>query len=253
MSTEVHVHRDAEAAALAAAGRFVEIGQRAIDERGRFCVALSGGTTPARMYEILGGARGRTLPWGRVHIFFCDERCVPPDHTHSNYAMVHRSLLTAVGVREDHVHRINGELEPPERAAQNYDSVLRAFFGADDARSPFGSTFDLVLLGVGEDGHVASLFPGSRAVAEKQRWAVRACAPSGFDVPDRVTLTLPVINASRRVMFLVTRERKSRVVRPLLTGLGETTWPVTLVQCEGSTEWHVDEDAAGRTPHSATA
>jgi 6-phosphogluconolactonase len=242
---EAHVHRDEETAALAAAARFVEIGQGAIDERGQFCVALAGGTTPARMYEILAEARGRTLDWGRVHVFFDDERCVRPDHPSSNYATVRRCLLDRIEAEQRRVHRIEGELQPPECAAERYESLLRTFFGAADAGPPEASTFDLVLLGVGEDGHTASLFPGSRAVAEKQRWAVHTRAPQGVTVPDRITLTLPVINAARCGMFLVTGGNKSRVVRPLLAGLGDPGWPAAMIQCAGGVEWHVDEAAAG--------
>lgn len=267
MSAEVNIHHDAEAAALAAATRFIEIGRGAIEQRGRFCVALAGGATPMRMYEMLadatrlGAARisGRhdrrensrqskhddTLDWGPVHVFFSDERCVPPDHAHSNYAMVRRCLLDRVDVPDHQVHRIEGELAPYELAADRYDSVLRTFFGVRDVRPPLEPTFDLVLLGVGEDGHTASLFPGSHALAEERRWAVHTQAPEGVEPRSRITLTLPAINAARRVVFLVSGANKSHVVRPLLADLADPGWPATLVQCDGSVEWHVDEAAAG--------
>ncbi len=242
---DAHVHGDAETAALAAAARFVEIGQGAIDERGRFCVALAGGATPARMYEILAAARGRALDWKRVHVFFGDERCVPPDHPSSNYATTRRGLLDRIELEQRRVHRIEGELQPPERAAERYESMLRTFFGATEAGPPTACTFDLVLLGVGEDAHTASLFPGSQALTEERRWAMHTQAPGGVEPRDRITLTLPVINAARRVMFLVSGGNKSRVIRPLLAGLGDPGWPAAMVQCAGRTEWHVDEAAAG--------
>lgn len=244
MSVEVHVHRDAEAAALAAAKRFIEVGRSAIEVRGRFCAALAGGTTPIRMYELLA-ERDEALDWARVHIFFSDERCVPSDHVDSNFAMVRRCLLDRVGVPESQVHRIEGELAHYELGAQRYDSLLRTFFCVSDVRPPQEPTFDLVLLGVGEDGHTASLFPGSPAVVEQRRWAVHIQAPEGVEPRDRITLTLPVINAARRVMFLVSGINKSQVVRPLLAGLGDSGWPAALVQCAGSTEWYVDKAAAG--------
>ena len=274
MSAQVHVHHDAEAAALAAAKRFIEVGQRAIEQQGRFCAALAGGTTPIRMYEILAEAlrcgeprpstcedpRGNSqeskhegrypehddaLDWGLVHIFFSDERCVPSDHADSNYAMVRRCLLDRVDVPEYQVHRIKSELVPYELAAERYDALLRTFFCVSGARPSLKPTFDLVLLGVGEDGHTASLFPGSQAVAEERRWAMHIQAPEGVEPRDRITLTLPVINAARRVIFLVSGANKSHVVRPLLAGLGDPGWPAALVRCAGSTEWHVDEAAAG--------
>lgn len=263
----MEVHRDAEAAALAAAARFVEIGRSAIKQSGHFCVALAGGTTPIRMYEMLAGAAGfgaprisadderrensrqsrhdDTLDWGLVHVFFGDERCVPPDHADSNYAMVRRCLLDRVDVPDHRVHRVKGEVAPCELAADRYDSMLREFFGVRDVRPPPEPTFDLVLLGIGEDGHTASLFPGSQAVAELRRWAVHTQAPDGVATRDRITLTLPVINAARRVMFVATGANKSHVVRALMAGTGHPSWPVTMVRCAGSVEWHVDEAAAG--------
>ena len=266
MSLLVHVHRDAEAAALAAATRFVAIGRSAIRQRGRFFVALAGGTTPLRMYEMLADATrlgaprisspddrlnnslqshpDATLDWGLVHVFFSDERCVPPDHPASNYAMVRRCLLDRVGVPGSQIHRIEGEATPPALAAERYDSVLRTYFRVSDVRPPLEPTFDLALLGVGDDGHTASLFPGSPAIAEERRWAMHTQAPVGVEPRDRITLTLPVINAARRVVFLATGEKKSHVVRALMAGLGSPGWPATLIQPAGPVEWHVDEAAA---------
>lgn len=247
MSLQMRVHRDAEAAAIAAAERFVQIGQSAIEQHGRFSAALAGGTTPVRVYEILADECADALNWRFVHIFFSDERCVPSDHPGSNYAMVRRCLLDRVDVPESQVHRIEGELAPYELAAERYDSILRTFFCVSDGGPSLEPTFDVVLLGVGEDGHTASLFSASQAVAEKRRWAMHTHAPEGVEPRDRITLTLPVINAARRVMFLVSGVNKSHVVRPLLAGLGDPVWPAALVHCAGCTEWHVDEAAAGTT------
>lgn len=269
VSVHVNVHRDVEAVALAAAKRFIESGRSAIEQRGRFCVALAGGTSPIRMYEMLADAarfgaprisncddrressrqskRVDALDWELVHIFFGDERCVPPDHADSNYATVRRCLLDRVDVPDHQVYRIEGEVAPYELAADRYDSVLRTFFGVSDARPPLEPTFDLALLAVGEDGHTASLFPGSQAVAEVRRWAVHTQAPDSVESRDRITLTLPVINAARRVMFVATGANKSHIVRPLLAGHGDPSWPATLVQRAGSVEWHVAEAAARST------
>ena len=245
VSVQAHVHGDAEAAALAAANRFIEVGQQAIERHGRFFAALAGGATPIRMYEMLAAAQERALDWGRVHVFFTDERCVRPDHPSSNYATARRCLLGRVGVPEQQVHRIEGELAPYESAAERYDSMLRVFFCVNDEGLPRESTFDLILLGVGEDGHTASLFPGSRALAETRRWTVYTRAPEGVESRDRITLTLPAINAARRGMFLVTGAKKSCVIRPLLAGVGDCGWPAAMIRCAGGVEWHLDESAAG--------
>ena len=245
VSVQAHVHRDAEAAALAAATQFIEVGQQAIERHGRFCAALAGGATPIRMYEMLAAAQERALDWGRVRVFFTDERCVRPDHPSSNYATVRRCLLDRVGVPEQQVHRIEGELAPYESAAERYDSMLRAFFCVNDEGLPREPTFDLVLLGIGEDGPTASLFPGSRALAEKRRWTVHARAPEGVESRDRITLTLPAINAARRGMFLVTGTKKSCVIRSLLGGVGDCGRPAAMIRCVGGVEWHLDKTAAG--------
>lgn len=245
MKVQAHVHLDAETAARAAAKEFIEVGQHAIKRQGRFCAALAGGATPIRMYEMLAADQERALDWSCVHVFFTDERCVRPDHPSSNYATVRRWLLDRVGVPEQQVYRIEGESAPYESAAERYDSMLRTFFCVNDEGLPREPTFDLVLLGVGEDGHTASLFPGSLALAENQRWTVHARAPEGVETRDRITLTLPAINAARRGMFLVIGSKKSCVIRPLLVGVGDSGWPAAMIRCVDGVEWHVDQSAAG--------
>lgn len=261
MSVQVHVHRDAEAAALAAAIRFIELGRNAIEQRGCFSVALAGGTTPIRMYEILSELCRHAAPqqsiddrpcanhdvgldWKLVFVFFTDERCVPPDHPASNYAMVRQHLFDRIEVCERHIHRIEGEQASFELAAERYEGKLRSYFGVTDG-IPSEPTFDLVLLGVGEDGHTASLFPGSPNLSEKRRWVIHSQAPENVEPRNRITLTLPVINSARRGMFLVSGVNKSHVVRPLLAGLGNSGWPAAMVRCVEAIEWHIDEATAG--------
>ena len=169
--------------------------------RGRFAVALSGGSTPKRMFEQLAKM---VMDWKHIHLFWVDERCVPPDHPDSNYGMTAEALLNHIEIPGENIHRIHGE-QPPEPAALIYEKELRHFFGE---QLP---VFDLILLGLGSDGHTASLFPGSPALQEKKRWAVEV----KHDAPppplvDRVTLTIPVLKEAREVIFLVSGNRKVR-------------------------------------------
>jgi len=181
-----------KAISQAAAERIADLAQ-ACDP---FTIALSGGGTPRGLYEMLAAPPYREqIPWQRMHVFWGDERCVPPDHPGSNYRMAREALLDHVPIPAHNVHRIHGELGT-EAAAQAYNAKLRAFFGA-----PW-PTFDLVLLGLGNDGHTASLFPGSDALKETARPAVGVTAHYENRPAQRVTLTLPAINAARQVLFL---------------------------------------------------
>src|ERR1051326_6588109 len=164
--TAIRVLPDAAALADAAARHIVGLGQAAIDARGAFSIALSGGSTPRELHRRLANAPlVSQLDWPRVHVFFGDERCVPPDHPDSNYRMASETLLSHVPVLDAHVHRMRGEI-PPEEGAVEYEQELRAFFAGEPPR------LDLILLGMGDNGHTASLFPGLQAVHEQTRWVV---------------------------------------------------------------------------------
>ena len=218
MSTapEFEVLPNADRLADAAAHRFVDAANTAIEARGEFIAALSGGSTPRRMYARLATEPLVTsLDWSRVHILWGDERCVPPDHESSNYRMVRETLLDHVPLPEANVHRIRGEDEPAE-AAVAYERVLRAVL-----RTPIGpprttaaSRLDLVLLGLGSDGHTASLFPRGAALHPTAQWvaAVHVRAASMW----RVTLTATVINAAAEIVFVVSGESKAAMVRKVL-------------------------------------
>src|SRR5256886_870561 len=172
-------------------------------------LVLTGGTTPKRCYELLSTL---DVEWGRVAVFFGDERCVPPDHPESNYRMANETLLSKVPIPADQVFRMRGEAESCEEAAVEYARTLTSVFATPRGGLP---RFDLVLLGMGLDGHTGSLFPGSPAVKEVFRTvvAVHAAAAS---IPQRLTLTLPPINAAARVMFLVSGAEKAKVVKAIL-------------------------------------
>jgi 6-phosphogluconolactonase len=164
--TAIRILPDPAALADAAARHVVEQARAAIDARGRFSLTLSGGSTPRELHLRLASPPLKDqVDWPNVHIFFGDERCVPPDDPQSNYRMAHETLLSKVPIRPENVHRMRGEL-PPEEAAQAYEAELKAFFGSEQPR------LDLVLLGMGDNGHTASLFPGLSAVHEQRRWVV---------------------------------------------------------------------------------
>ena len=202
----------------AAAHRFVLAANAAIDARGQFLVALSGGSTPRSVYARLAAEPCvSSLNWSRVHILWGDERCVPPDHALSNYRMARETLLDHVPVLETNVHRINGEEDPAE-AALAYERVLRALL-----LTPIGppctapaSRIDLVFLGLGDDGHTASLFPGAASLRPTARWVVADCVHAAPRW--RVTLTAIVINAAAEVVFLVSGAPKAAIVRKVLEG-----------------------------------
>lgn len=230
----VHVFDTPEELAAAAARGFVEKAAEAIAGRGRFAVALAGGSTPKATYEVLARDHAAGLEWDRVHVFFGDERTVPPDHEDSNYRMAKEALLDHVPLGG--VHRMRGEL-PPDEAAEAYEEELREFFGADATPA-----FDLVMLGIGDDGHTASLFPGTDALEVTDRWAVANPVPKLETV--RLTLTVPVLNAARVVWFLVAGGGKAGALEEILSGDADAReYPAKLVRPTGGPVWYVDRAA----------
>jgi 6-phosphogluconolactonase len=232
----LRVYNDAPKLSEAAAQIFVEEARRRIDESGRFAVALAGGSTPKMAYEILAREYGgpEDLDWGVVHAFFGDERTVPPDHEDSNYRMAQEALLSRVPVGS--VHRMRGEMEPREAAAL-YGKELEEFVGGTPV-------LDLVLLGIGEDGHTASLFPRTPALDVRDRWAVENPVEKLDTV--RLTLTVPTINAARTVVFLVAGEGKAEALKQILESDADPRdYPAKFVQPATGPVWLVDEAAAG--------
>jgi 6-phosphogluconolactonase len=223
--------------------------REAIQQSGCCAVALSGGSTPQEVYRQLASQeRASALEWSQIHLFWGDERCVPPDDADSNFGMAKRVLIDLIPIPAANVHRIQGE-HPAEYAARVYDMEVREFFGAGPSPSarPVDERpgrFDLVLLGLGEDGHTASLFPGSAALEERERWAVPTQVPGSGAW--RVTLTLPVINSASEIVFLVSGGSKARILRDALEGKGPGTGlPARMVRPDhGRLRWLVDADAA---------
>ncbi|HEY0173935.1 MAG TPA: 6-phosphogluconolactonase [Pyrinomonadaceae bacterium] len=238
---EVKVFDDPERVARAAAARFAELARVAASERGIFTAALAGGSTPRRVYELLAGEEFRErIDWGSVHLFFGDERAVPFDHAESNYRMAFESLLSRVPVPERNIHRIEG-LGDAAANASEYESELRGLFGG--AEWP---RLDLVMLGMGDDGHTASLFPNTSALDESRAWvAANWVEKLGAW---RVTLTAPAINAARHVLFLVGGAGKAERLREVLRGERDPArLPSQLIRPQdGALEWFVDRAAAAR-------
>lgn len=233
----VTIFADEEALGRAAADLFLALSREAIASRGRFSAALSGGSTPRRLYELLGEKPYRdAVDWQRVHVFWVDERCVPRDHGESNFRLAFDTVLSTVPLPTENIHRIKGE-EGPDRAAREYEDDIRTFFGTSGTPS-----FDLIILGVGEDGHTASLFPDSPLLNERLRIAV----PVYLEKPklNRITLTLPVLNNAARILVLATGEKKAEVVREILEGPGNARRPAGLVRpVHGVLQWLIDKKA----------
>lgn len=246
MGSDPHVTvvADPDALAEAAARTIVDAATEAVGARGSFRVALAGGETPSATYARLAGPPwSERMPWRQTWVFFGDERGVPPDHKDSNYGMAHRTLLSKVPVPAQQIFRIRGEAEDPEAAAAEYARHLATAFGLRRGELP---RFDLILLGLGVDGHTASLFPGSPVLKEIFR-VVAAVHAAAASVPQRFTLTLPVLNAAARVLVLVAGPEKAKAVKATL---GESaTVPAAMVRpTTGELVWIIDRAAAALLP-----
>lgn len=241
VSPNIIVLDTSEDVARAVAVRFVEVARKAVDDKGRFAVALSGGSTPKRIYELLAGEEFRErVPWEATHLFFSDERCVPADHANSNFRMASEALFSKLDLPKGNVHRMRGELEAVE-GAELYEAEMRAFFGG--VRWP---RFDLILLGMGDDGHTASLFPHTAALDESSRWAVANWVEKF--AAHRLTLTVPAINHAARTAFVVTGTSKAeRLVEVLNESYDPQRLPAQMISpVNGTLEWFLDGAAAAQ-------
>ena len=210
-------------------------------------LVLSGGATPRRMYELLGSPPlAGQINWGAVHVFWGDERCVPPHSPESNYRMAREALLDRVGIPPGNIHRIEAEL-PPETAADRYEEEVRQAVPLDARRLP---AFDVVLLGLGEDGHMASLFPYTPALDERER-LVTSLYVQRLQA-HRITMTFPLLNNARDILFIVSGMGKAKILLSILTG-GGMTYPAQMIRpTHGTLLWMVDSDAAAlleKEPH----
>jgi 6-phosphogluconolactonase len=241
---EVLVFADLAALSQEAARRFLLLARDAVAARGHFSVALSGGSTPKPLYALLADPPFRDeAPWPHVHVFWADERCVPPDHPESNYRLAAETFLSKVPLPPENIHRMQGERDDPQAAAADYARTLRGFFRPDEGKMP---RFDLILLGMGENGHTASLFPANPALDER---TALVAAPYVEELrAHRLSLTAPVLNNARNVIFLVAGAGKAETLRRVLEGERRPTeLPAQLVRpTSGALTWLVDEEAARR-------
>ena len=222
-----------------ATAQFASLADEAVNARGHFNVALSGGSTPRLLYSLLASAEfAARIRWQKVYLFFGDERCVAPDHAESNYRMVKESLLSRTFIPPGNVYRMAGE-KTPQVAVSAYEAQLRKHFHIDDDALP---RFDLVLLGLGEDGHTASLFPGSSALSETRHLAATTYVEKLN--AQRLTLTFPVINNAAQITFLVAGESKAAIVKEILT-TEKCDYPAArIAPANGQLTWFVTRDAA---------
>ncbi len=237
MNKNIHAYSNKEKLVIATAEHMVNSIERAIQKNGLCNVALSGGNTPGGVYSMLAASPYRErVDWDRLHLFWGDERMVPPEHQDSNFRMVQETLLDHIKIPGENVHRIRGEIAP-EEAATEYTELLHDHFKG----SP--PCFDLILLGLGEDGHTASLFPETDAVGECEKHAVAVFVPrlSAW----RVTLTLPVLNAAREILFLVSGKSKSEMVQRIMSiKQPAKELPATMVDPQnGELHWMLDSEA----------
>lgn len=236
----ITVVSDTQALNQAAANEFINCGSNAIREQGRFTVALSGGNTPRAIYSLLAEKYAHSVSWDKIFVFFGDERRVPPEDPDSNYRMANESLLSRVPIPAKNVYRIQAEVAAPI-AADQYQATLKEFFSLQNDQLP---RFDLVMLGMGEDGHTASLFPGTTALDENSRLAVANHVDKLQT--DRITLTFPVLNSAAEVMVLIAGENKARVVREIVNSPQTSVYPIQRVHpIDGRLLWLVEQKAAG--------
>ncbi len=250
---EVRCLDDPSALCAVAADEFVRAAGDAVEARGRFRVALSGGTTPCRLHRLLSESPYREkIAWEKIDFFFGDERAVHPEHAESNYRMACDTLLREVDVAPRSIHRMQAERCDLDDAAHEYQCKIAEAFSLPHSAPP--PAFDLIMLGMGADGHTASLFPGTSALAEAERWVV------GNEVPQlgtsRMTFTYPLINAARRVVFLLTGPSKAEPVREVIEGAKQPSpYPAQGIQpSPGSLLYLMDAEAGSLLsahPHSS--
>ncbi|MDR3568757.1 MAG: 6-phosphogluconolactonase [Syntrophobacteraceae bacterium] len=241
----ISVFPDSESLVAGAADLIIRSAAQAMARHGRFTLALAGGDTPRPVYARLAGADClKEIDWSRVFIFFGDERCVPPYDPRSNYLMARTVLLDKAPIPRPNIYRIHGE-EEPEKAAKDYEGALRHVLGEDAlSDGPPSVGLDLVLLGMGDNGHTASLFPGLAAVTETKRWVMAAYVEVASMW--RITMTPVVINAARQVVFLVSGAKKAHMVKRVLDGPSEpVVLPARAVRpASGELLWLLDKPAA---------
>jgi 6-phosphogluconolactonase len=248
----VEVYSDISALARACALRFILLARDAVNARGLFTVALAGGSTPRSLYRLLAADQNLhdSVPWEKIHFFFGDERYVPPDDAQSNFGMANQELFRFLPRDGPKVHRVHTDQPDVQNAALEYEKEIMEFFESRHLTATGFARFDLVLLGMGPDGHVASLFPNSSALDETVHWVVANWVEKLKAY--RITLTLPVLNNSAEVIFLVVGLEKAKVVGEVFRPANKVSpYPAQMVRPNnGSKRWMLDKDAASMIPNA---
>jgi len=242
MKRKIHIFPDLETLNQSAAEMFIRIGSEAIRERGRFTVSLAGGSTPESLYKLLASEKFKDkIDWEKVFFFFGDERNVSPNDEKSNFRMANESILRALQISDENIFRWQTELQTPETIAEKYEKTIRAFFNLSENEFP---RFDLILLGMGDDGHTASLFPFTEALSENKKIAATNEVEKLATV--RLTLTFPAFNNAANILFFVAGENKAETLRTVLEGDSQPEkYPSQNINPEnGSIFWLVDANAA---------
>jgi 6-phosphogluconolactonase len=234
---QIKIFPTLDALSATAASAISELARNAISERGQFTIALSGGNTPRVLYEILAKDYNAAMDWSHVHFFFGDERFVPQDDPASNYRMVKESLIEHLPIPQENIHPINTTFASPEEAAADYSSIILSFFSQEVP------SFDLILLGLGNDGHTASLFPGMSEQEMKEGIAIATRSPVA--PLDRISISLSILQNARNVFFLVAGEEKKQILKSVLTDVGNpaSKYPAARVSPRGQLMWFTDEAA----------
>ena len=242
MGRDIRFFSSLDELSRAAAELIVERAGRCIRDKGVFTLVLSGGSTPRPLYELLSTPLyAEKLDWQKVHLFWGDERNVEPDSLDSNFNMAHQAMVSKVPIPPENIHRIPAGNRTAEAAAEEYEAMLRRFFSMSADKNAF-PCFDLILLGMGKDGHTASLFPGSPALDEKRKWVLAVDPPDLSPRVARITLTLPVINNGASVLFLVSGSEKQDVLRSILHSpdRAQPSYPAAEVKPSGSLFWFIN-------------
>jgi 6-phosphogluconolactonase len=239
MKLDTRVYPDLDALSRAAVEEVLRVVADSVPAHGRCAIALSGGHTPARMYALWAAEYNAQTPWDKVHLFWGDERFVPQHDPQSNYRMARETFLARVQIPAGNVHPVPTNFSQPQLAAEAYEAELRKFFRSAPP------AFDVQLLGLGGEGHTASLFPGSPALDEKRRWVVAVHAPA--EPPDRLTLTPVVLNCGRNTFFLVAGENKREILAALRSEPESklSEYPAARIRPSGRVLWFLDQAAAG--------
>jgi 6-phosphogluconolactonase len=242
---EIKIFPNLEELSLAAARRFEELANLRLAQKKTFSAAFSGGSTPKRLYQLLASP-GRCIPWERIELFQVDERCVPPDHPESNYKMIREALLGHVPIPASNFHRMTAENPDRDEAARKYSQEIAEILKPGIDEWP---RLDLIFLGMGQDGHTASLFPGSEALDERSLWVRPNFSASMGNF--RLTLTLPVLNAASEVLFLISGADKAETLRDIIEGPPRhSQLPAQGVQpVHGQLTWYLDQAAAQLLAH----